>query len=175
VLSGILGIDAVVTRLGSRMGWTRSVTWVGAVGAVAVSLLFSATLLPSYGQGARDTARHFEELGTRMAAIGQPLDQTAGPVISNFPIWMAETQRIPALGLPNESPEDVLDLARAFPGTHLLVLVGRADEHWPADLEAGQPGSECFTRLDLRPYRGTGEDPLATTTVYDIRCGAIRA
>ena len=65
VLSGILAIDAAVTRLGRRMAWERSVTWVGAVGSVAVSLMFSAVLLPGYGQSSRDTARHFEELGTR--------------------------------------------------------------------------------------------------------------
>jgi hypothetical protein len=172
VLSGILGLDAAVTRLGERLGWTRSVTWVGAVGSVAVSVMFSAVLLPTYGQGSRDTARHFEELGLRMAAIGRPLDRGAGPVISNFPIWMAETQRISALALPNEPPQDVLDLAAypAFNGTHLLVLVGPGGNHWPADVESGQPGSDCFTPLDLGTYAGQGPDPLADTTVYDISC-----
>ena len=51
-----------------------------------------------------------------MAAAGHPLDASAGPVITNFPIWLAETQRIPALALPNEPPTDVLDLARSFDG-----------------------------------------------------------
>jgi hypothetical protein len=170
VLSGIFAIDAVVTRIGSRVGWDRSVTWVGVIGTVAVSLLFSAALLPGYGQGSRDTARHFEELGVRMAAIGRPLDATAGPVISNFPIWMAETQRVHSLALPDETPEDVLDLAAAFPGTRLLVLVGTAGSHWPADLQSGQPGSGCFTPLDLGTYAGSGVDPLKDTTVYDIAC-----
>jgi hypothetical protein len=170
VLSGILGLDAVIARLGGRLGWTRSVTWVGAVGSVAVSLMFSAVLLPTYGKGSRDTALHFEELGLRMAALGRPLDGSAGPVISNFPIWMAETQRVPALALPNEPPRDVLDLADHFDGTRLLVLVGPGGSHWPADLESGQPGSECFTPLDLGTYPGPGADPLADTTVYDIAC-----
>jgi hypothetical protein len=170
VLSGILGIDALVTRLGRRLAWERSVTWVGAVGSVAVSLMFSAALLPTYGQSSRDTARQFEELGARMAAIGEPLDPSAGPVISNFPIWMAETQRVRALALPNEPPEDVLDLARFFKGTRLLVLVGEGGSHWPADLASGQPGADCFTALDLGPYTGQGSDPLAKTTVYDIQC-----
>jgi hypothetical protein len=170
VLSGILGLDAAVTRLGERLAWTRSVTWVGAVGSVAVSLMFSAVLLPGYGQSSRDTARHFEELGLRMAAIGRPLDRSAGPVISNFPIWMAETQRVSALALPNEPPQDVLDLKDHFDGTRLLVLVGAGGSHWPADVESGQPGSDCFTPLDLGTYAGPGPDPLADTTVYDIAC-----
>jgi len=170
VLTGILGLDAVITRLGERAGWTRSASWVGALGSAIVSLMFTAVLLPSYGQGSRDTARHFEELGARMAAIGRPLDRSAGPVISNFPIWIAETQRVDSLALPDESPEDVLDLAAHFPGTRLVVVVGKASNHWPADVLSGQAGSACFTPLDLGPYAGTGEDPLAETIVYAIGC-----
>jgi hypothetical protein len=105
-----------------------------------------------------------------MAAVGRPLDRSAGPVITNFPIWMAETQRVPVLALPNEPPEDVLDLADHFSGTRLLVLVGQGGSHWPADLETAQPGSDCFTPLDLGAYTGPGTDPLADTTVYDIQC-----
>ena len=170
VLSGILALDAVITRIGVRAGWERSASWVGALGSIVVSLLFTAVLLPSYGQGSRDTARHFEELGTRMTAIGHPLDRSSGPVISNFPIWMAETQRVDALALPDEPPADVIDLAAHFDGTQLLVLVGTAGSHWPADLLSGQPDADCFTPLDLGPYSGTGEDPLAETTVYAISC-----
>ena len=170
VMTGILGLDAVITRIGERVGWTRSASWVGALGSAIVSLMFTAVLLPSYGQGSRDTARHFEELGARMAAIGRPLDRDAGPVISNFPIWMAETQRVDSLALPDESPEDVLDLAAHFPGTTLVVVVGKASNNWPADVQSGQPGADCFTPLDLGPYGGTGQDPLAETIVYAIGC-----
>ena len=105
-----------------------------------------------------------------MSAIGRPLDATAGPVISNFPIWIAESQRISALALPDEPPGDVLDLAATFPGTRYLVLTSPESEHWPGDLEAAAPGSECFTPLDLGAYQGTGDDPLAGTTVYEIAC-----
>jgi hypothetical protein len=169
VLTGILGLDAVITHLGQRVGWERSASWVGALGSAIVSLLFTTVLLPSYGQGSRDTAHHFEELGARMAAIGRPLDRGTGPVISNFPIWMAETQRVDSLALPDESPADVLDLAGHF-DAKLLVLVGAAGSHWPADLQSGQQGSDCFVPVDLGPYTGGGEDPLAETTVYAIGC-----
>jgi hypothetical protein len=107
-----------------------------------------------------------------MAAIGRPLDATAGPVITNFPIWMAETQRIPALALPDESPEDVLDLARAFPGTKLMVLISPEGKHWPADLDTGRPGSECFRPLDPGPpiAPSSGEDLLTDVHIYEIVC-----
>ena len=170
VLSAFLAIDAGIARLASRMRWARPVAWLGVVLGVVGSMAFSATMMPSFGSGSRATEQLYQELGARMAGIGRPLDATAGPVISNFPIWMAETQRIPALALPDEPPEDVLDLARSFPGTELLVLIDGSGSHWPADLEDQAPGSECFRSLDLGPYEGGGPDPLAGVTVYEIDC-----
>lgn len=172
VLMAMLTLDAAIARLAARMGWARPVAWLATVLGVGGSLLFSVALLPSFGAGSRATAAMYEDLGARMAAIGRPLDATAGPVISNFPIWMAEAPRVPALALPDEPPEDVLDLVAAFPGTRLLVLISPEGDHWPQDLDAGLPGSECFTPLDLGPYTGVGDDPLADTTVYDIACPA---
>ena len=64
----------------------------------------------------RDCTASSRNSAVRMAAAGHPLDASAGPVITNFPIWMAETQRIPTLALPNEPPADVLDMARSFDG-----------------------------------------------------------
>lgn len=172
VLCALLALDSGLVKLGARLGWTRPVAWLGALLGVFSSMLFSVALLPSFGGGSRGTAAMYEELGTRMAAIGRPLDATAGPVISNFPIWMAEVYRVPALALPDEPPADVLDLAAEFAGTRLLVLISPEGDHWPQDLEAGLPGSECFTPVDLGPFTGDGADPLADTTVYDIACPA---
>ena len=170
VLSALLALDAAIARLGRRLGWTKPVAWLGAALGVFSGLLFSAVLIPSFGAGSRDTAARYEELGARMAAVGRPLDDTAGPVIGNFPIWIAETQRIPALGLPDEPVEDVLDLAAQFPGTRYLVLTNPESEHWPSNLAPGAPGAECFEPIDLGAWTGDGEDPLADTTVYEIVC-----
>lgn len=170
VLMAMLSLDTAIARLAARMHWARPVAWLATVLGVGGSLLFSVALLPSFGGGSRATAAMYQELGTRLAAVDRPLDATAGPVISNFPIWMAEAHRVPSLALPDEPPEDVLDLVAAFPGTRLLVLISPSGEHWPQDLQAGLPGSQCFTPLDLGPYAGTGDDPLAEVTVYDIAC-----
>ena len=170
VLSAVLATDAGLARLGRRLGWTKSVGWVGAAGLAAVSLLFSAALLPTFGSGSRATASTYEELGARMARAGRPLDDAGLRVISNFPIWVAETQRIPSLALPDEPPVDVLDLAATFPGTRYLILTGAEGKHWPADLRSDLPGAECFSPVNLGSYTGSGADPLATTTVYEIGC-----
>jgi hypothetical protein len=170
VVSALLALDGGIARLGARMGWHRPIAWLATVLGVGGSLLFSIALLPSFGAGSRATQALYEELGRRMASSGRPLDASAGPVISNFPIWVAETQRVRSLALPNEPPKDVLDLVSEFRGTRYLVLTSPQGSHWPADLEAGLPGSECFTLLDIGEWSEPGEDPLAETTVYEITC-----
>jgi hypothetical protein len=172
VISAILAIDAGLARLARRMAWTNPLAWIGTALGLGASLLFSVALLPTFGAGSQGTQATYEELAARMAAIDRPLDATAGPVITNFPIWMAETQRIPSLALPDEPPEDILDLARTFPGTHLLVLISAQGEHWPVDLDTGRPGSECFRRVDLGPpTSGSADDDLLKDVrVYEIVC-----
>jgi hypothetical protein len=170
VLSGLLGLDALIAWVGVRRGWTKPVAWLGPTLGVFGAALFSIVLLPGFGAGSAETARLYEELGRRAAAAGHPLDATAGPVISNYPIWLAETQRIPTLGLPNEPPNDVLDLARTFPGTRLLVLVAAESPHWPADLTNGSPGAECFRQVDLGPGPAAEADPLARVQLFEIDC-----
>lgn len=169
VVAALLGLDAGLARLGVYRGWTRPVAWLGATFGIAGSLLFSAVFLPSFGTGSRDTAARFGELSRRMTAIGQPLDAGAGPVISNFPIWLAETQRIPALALPNESPSDVVDLARTF-NARLLVVVGTDHGHWPGVLSGEVADADCFQRLDLGPGPPGVPDPLADVRVYQVAC-----
>ncbi len=170
VISGLLALDAGIAALGRRLGWTKPIAWLGPAFGIFTSALFSIVLLGSFGDGSRTTATLYRELAARMAAVGHPLDASAGPVITNFPIWMAETQRIPSLALPDEPPADVLDLAGHFSGTRLLVLIEPEGKHWPADLGARAPRSECFRPLDLGRWPGPGRDPLGDTTAYEIVC-----
>lgn len=172
VISAVLALDAGLAGLARRMRWTNPVAWIGTALGVGSSLLFSAALLPTFGAGSHATQQLYTELAARMAAIDRPLDATAGPVITNFPVWMAETQRIPSLALPDEPPEDILHLARTFPGTRLLVLIAPEGDHWPADLEAGLPGAECFRAIDLGPPTSgpTAPDVLEDVLVYEIVC-----
>ena len=90
--------------------------------------------------------------------------------MSNFPIWVAETQRASTLALPDEPPANVLDLAGHFPDTRYLILTRPEGQHWPGDLAAARPGADCFRPVDLGPPTGNGVDPLAETTVYEIAC-----
>jgi hypothetical protein len=170
VISALLALDAAIARLGARLGWTRPVAWLGAVLGVFGSLLFSVALLPTFGAGSRGTADRYEALAIRMADAGHPLDASAGPIITNFPIWMAESQRTSALALPDEPPRDVLDLARTFKAT-LVVLLDGQSTHWPSDIDDRVDGADCFRELDLGvDMAAVNRDPLGNARAFEVVC-----
>ena len=173
VIAALLALDAGIARVGRARGWTRPVAWLGPTLAIFGSLLFSVVLLGAFGRGSVETRDYYAALGERMAEVGHPLDETAGPVISDYPIWVADTQDVPALALPDEPPADVLDLVSEFPGTRLLVLTGGDDHrHWPEDVDSGVAGSACFEELDVgvTPEETLEDDPLAGTRVFEVVC-----
>ena len=111
------------------------------------------------------------ELARRMAAVGRPLDATPGPVITNFPIWLAETQRIPSLALPDEPPADVLDLARRFPGHPPARPRRRRAGHWPADLATRtRPARTASSPSTSAPAEPAGRTRSPTRVVFEIVC-----
>ena len=120
------------------------------------SALFTVALLPGFGTGADATQRTYEALAEQMAAAGAPLDGSA-PVIIDYPIWLAETARVPTLALPDESPADVLDLAAHF-GARWLIVVSPNPAGWPSVLDGTDPGAQCFQEIPLPlpadPVRG---------------------
>jgi hypothetical protein len=163
LISALGALDAGIARLGARLGWTRPVAWLGPTLAIFGSALFSFVLLPSFGGGAASTARTYEVVARQMAAIGAPLDGSA-PVIHDFPIWLAETERVPTLALPNESPADVLDLASHFGAKWLIV--GKTDHgQWPAVLDGPDPDAACFQEV-LLPIP---DDPADAAAISDVR------
>jgi hypothetical protein len=175
IISALGALDAGLARLGRRLGWTRQVAWTGAVLTVGGSALFALVLLPTVSKGATDSARTYAVLAREMAAIGAPLDGSR-PVIHDFPIWLAETQRVPALALPDETPTDVVDLADTFGATWLIVAKG---DHgaWPEILDAGtDPATACFHEVAL----AVPPDPAEARSIDGIRvwridCGGVTA
>jgi len=170
VISAMLALDAGIARLGARLGWTRPVAWLGPALGIFGSLLFSAALLPTFGAGSRGTAEQYDELGRRLAAAGHPLDASTGPVITDFPIWLSETAKVDALALPDEPPADVLDLASAFPGTRLVVVMGSDHGRWPAVLDGADAAASCFREIDLGPGPSDRADPLEDARAFEIVC-----
>lgn len=167
VVSAGMGLDRLIVRIGRVRGWTRPVAWLGPTLAIGASLLMTIVVLPSYGASSRDVALRYDTLARQFDAIGDPL-AARGPIITNYPIFLAEADRVQALALPVEPPESVLDLAAAFPGTRTLIVTGDWGR-WPAVLDTDAPGSECFHELELP----VPSDPAASASVADTRAFAI--
>jgi hypothetical protein len=96
-----------------------------------------------------------------------------GPIITDNPIWLAETSHVAAIALPEESPQAVLDLAHRF-GSKVLVIVGIGTEsEWPGILGDGSTASSCFRESSLTDTYGSTPDEdflLSGIHVFLIAC-----
>ncbi|MEO8273682.1 MAG: hypothetical protein ABI620_06425 [Chloroflexota bacterium] len=164
VISALLVLDRIILWVGARRAWTNPVAWLGPAFAIAGCLLFSAAVLPSEGRGGRDTAARYAALASAFAQPGTELDLAAapGPVITDFPIWLAEATRHHTLALPNESPDSILALARSFdPPARLVVVDAANDGVWISAVTGGAPRADCFVPMDV---------PVEGVLVFRIRC-----
>ena len=91
-LSALGALDAGIAALGRRLGWTRPVAWLGPRWRSSPRAVLGRAAAGLRRQRAA-TARTYQVLAAQMAAIGAPLDGSA-PVIHDFPIWLAETERV---------------------------------------------------------------------------------
>jgi hypothetical protein len=168
IVSAALALDDLVERLRASQGWTRPVAWLGPALMIPAALLFSVALLPAEGAAARATQARYAALPAALAAAGVPLNAQNGPVITDFPIWFAETTGHTAIALPNEGAESILDLAKTF-GSSLMVVQDDNGGPWRDAADAGGPGAECFRNVPL-PHLLATTDPLKGVLVYSVGC-----
>jgi hypothetical protein len=171
IVSALLALDRFIAWVGVRRGWTRPVAWLGAALTISASLLFlaSPTGMPFVGGQSKGIAARYEGIEAAFAAAGRPIAEQ-GPIITNFPIWLADATGAQALALPNESAESVADLARTF-GSRLLVMVGSQHGDWPAILDEGAPGAECFHEITLpAPSDSRQADAFEEVRVFEVTC-----
>ncbi len=189
LIACLLALDGLIARAGRWRHWTRPVAWLGPALVLATAVPVTAISVAAIAGVGRDAQARYTALAEQLTADGLPPRQAA-PIIADFPIWTAWSMQVPTLGLPDESPASVLDLARHF-GAHVLVVT---DTHgiWPDVLAQGGPDASCFVPLDLgaaavpgavtgpvgsaadtpattAPAPTTG--PLAGTRAYRIACG----
>ena len=169
VISSLLGLDWLIAAVGRRRGWTNPVAWLGPALTVSGAMLFTGVLFPSFGGNSEAIAGRFAALSRQTTLAGMDLGSN-GPVITNFPIWLAAATDAEALALPAESPASVVDLAERF-GARTLIVTGDEHDGWPGVLDTGAPRSDCFQRVDI----GVPADPAAAkvlegTRVYRIAC-----
>lgn len=168
LIASLLVLDALLARVARQRGWTRPVAWLGPLLVAATAIPVLTISVASIAGVARDAQVRYVALGERLTARGLPPSRAA-PIVADFPIWVAWSLRVTTLGLPDESPASVLDLARHF-DAHVLVVSGTHGT-WPAILATGGPGAACFVPLDLAGgTAGRSTGPLADTHAYRIAC-----
>ncbi len=171
LVSALLALDGIIAAVGRRRGWTRPVAWLGPAAGIAGGLLFTAALLPIFGRDGDTTRDRYAAIPAALAAAGVPLPTGEGAVITNFPIWMAEATGTRSLALPNEPPDAVLDLARRFPGTNVVIIVDDSGGIWPGVASTDPAGRRCFEPVHLGGSAAAGPgDPLTGVVVFRIIC-----
>ncbi len=156
MVAALVGLDRLIATIGVRRGWTRPVAWLGPFLTVAAGALFTVALIPSFGRGGDDVRDQFAALPAALAAAGAPIGPDLGPVIARSPIWLAEETGVKTLALPDETPADVLDLARAFPGTTIVISGTNPGERWPTIALTDPVGVRCFEPVPLVDPSGRG-------------------
>ncbi|HEX7497314.1 MAG TPA: hypothetical protein VF344_02470, partial [Candidatus Limnocylindrales bacterium] len=169
-ISCLVALDVFLVLVGRLRHWTRPVAWIGPGLAIAAILPLCIVTVTTVSGQADDVRTRYEALPAAMARAGIPLD-TDGPVITDNPIWLAESTRVRALALPQESPDAVLALAHRFGAKILIVREDGAK--WPAVLVDGGTAALCFQEVPLsdnsgrRVQEGTA---LAEIHVFRIVC-----
>ena len=169
-ISCLAVLDKLVAGIGRLRHWTRPVAWIGPGLAIATILPLCGVTVTAMARLSDDVQARYEALPAAMARAGVPLD-TAGPVITDNPIWLAESARVPTLVLPQESPEAVLALANRF-GANILV-VSEGGSKWPAILVGGGTAALCFQEIPLSDDSGRKVEEgsaLAEIHVFRIVC-----
>ena len=161
LLSALIALDRLIAEVGRRRGWTRPVAWLGPFLAVSAGALFTIVLLPGFGRDGAGVRDRFEALPAALADAGVPLEVRGAPVITDFPIYLAEVTGAHALALPDEPPENVLDLAAAFPGTRLVIVAEDNEGIWPEAALSTSRGLACFELVPI---------DLEGLVVYRITC-----
>jgi hypothetical protein len=167
----VIALDAFIARVGKVRRWTRPVSWLGPAFALAAIAPLCVVSVATVSRGADDARARYEALPAAMARAGVPLDGRS-PVITDNPIWLAESARIPTLALPEESPDAVLDLAGRF-GARLLVVRDDTGREWPGILNGGGKAARCFEEVPLTEVSGASAakgSPLASIHVFRIVC-----
>ncbi len=171
IVSSLVWFDALIVWVARLRHWTRPVAWLGPAFAIAVTFPLTGVSVFAVSRQAEDVRARYEALPAAMARAGVPLGK-AGPVITNFPIWLAESARIQTLALPEEPPDAVLDLAHRF-GASLLVIQNDDLRQWPGILTRDATAAACFTEVPLTNSTGgkpVETSPLAQIHVFRIVC-----
>jgi len=172
IVSCLVALDAFIAWIGRLRHWWRPVAWLGPALATAVVVPLMFVSVISIDHQADGTRARYEALPAALNRAGVPLAANA-PIITDNPIWLAETTHVTALALPEESPEAVVALARQFGSRLLIVLQADGEREWPGILSGGGNATQCFREVALTDESGQPPaegSPLSQIHAFRIVC-----
>ncbi|HET7677512.1 MAG TPA: glycosyltransferase family 39 protein [Candidatus Limnocylindrales bacterium] len=160
VVLAALGLDAATARIRAARAWSRDNAWLGPLAALVIALPLVGLQVGLTADAARGNAARFALLSALVTDHLPPAssDRPTAPradVISDRPIWLAETLRRPVAALPDEPPAAILRLTRSLTAPVVLIVDG------PSRLSSDASG--CFVPMPV---------PLPGIELYELsaRC-----
>jgi 4-amino-4-deoxy-L-arabinose transferase-like glycosyltransferase len=139
-VASVLVVDRLVAYVRQRRGWPRSNAWLGPLSLAALTLPIAAIQLSGLVLLSDSLATRYEALSHAVIVEG------VRPLISDRPIWLSQALGRPALALPDEPLESVLQLAADFGAPAVVIVEGRG--RYPEAFRT-TAGRACFTEQSL--------------------------
>lgn len=157
IVAAVVLLDRGSAALAARVGGpVRSGLGIGAL--ILATALVAGTFA-AFASTTRSIQARYERLGERLGAAGVTTGDGAPPIVSDHPIWIAETLGTSAIVLPDESAGSVLALARRFGALTVVVTLPPGGDR-PRFLADDGPGSPCFTEIEIPgAARARDDDP----------------
>jgi hypothetical protein len=134
IVTATLGTDALLARISSRRGWARPNVVLGPIALLAVAAVLGWLQLGLLAGQSRDTQARFEALRTSLDEAARELGQVVpATIITDHPMWLADTLDGNAIALPDEGLASVMDLSRRFEARWIVVIDERG--RYPAELQ----------------------------------------
>jgi hypothetical protein len=159
-IAGAFGLEAVVARIGGSRGWnapTGAFSRAGLIPALVVAIV-AAPLVSLAATLEHERATTTGAAYAALATIAERWDLPAGrPIVTDHPMWLAETLDHPTLALPREPPASIVQLVRHFRA--VAVVVREEDLDVAATTIAlaayrDAAGRACFNELPaVAPFR----------------------
>jgi hypothetical protein len=155
IVLAVLVVDRVVARVSAFRRWDRPNPWLAAILVVALVAPLGVLQAVIVGAQSRALAERYAvlaaaveaqpEMASAPRATGSPPAPRAA-LVTDHPIWLAELLDRPVIALPDEPPDDVVDLAHDFGARLILVVDVRG--RYPDAFDA-EGASACVTERPL--------------------------
>ncbi len=157
----VVGGDAFVARVRVWRGWQRANVWMAPGALVVLALTMTVLQLTIASSQSHQRERQVAAAAAVVSHVLAP--DPSAPIITDRPIWLSDALGVPTLALPDENAASVLDLARTFGASAVVILDSELRD--PARLVADPTG--C---LESVPVSSLVDMPQLTVFIIEEAC-----